>query len=114
MYHMFGPTGSLLQGKFAKAEPLFRRSLAMQEKALGPEHPDVAASLNNCANALRGQVKTAFISRHISPHTVWKGPCSLPLRQELGGNLKGNFTFSESSKLNGKPRVQTRATTKVA
>jgi len=32
-----------------KAEPLFKRSLAIWEKALGPDHPDVATSLNNLA-----------------------------------------------------------------
>jgi tetratricopeptide (TPR) repeat protein len=35
------------QGRFADAEPLFKRSLAIREKALGPNHPDVAASLRN-------------------------------------------------------------------
>ncbi|HJU15371.1 MAG TPA: CHAT domain-containing tetratricopeptide repeat protein [Stellaceae bacterium] len=37
------------EGRYAEAEPLYKRSLAMREKALGPEHPDVAASLNNLA-----------------------------------------------------------------
>jgi tetratricopeptide (TPR) repeat protein len=37
--------------KFAEAEPLFRRALAIREKALGPEHPEVAASLS-CLAAL--------------------------------------------------------------
>ena len=32
-----------------KAEPLFERALAIWETALGPEHPDVATSLNNLA-----------------------------------------------------------------
>ncbi len=36
-------------GDYAKAEPLFRRALAIQEKALGLEHPDTAISLNNLA-----------------------------------------------------------------
>ena len=36
-------------GDYAKAEPLFKRALAIREKALGPEHPDVATSLNNLA-----------------------------------------------------------------
>ena len=31
------------QGRYADAEPLYRRSLAILEKALGPEHPHVAA-----------------------------------------------------------------------
>ena len=36
-------------GDYAKAEPLYRRALAICEKALGPEHPDTAVSLNNLA-----------------------------------------------------------------
>lgn len=30
------------QGQYAQAEPLCKRSLAIREKALGPDHPDVA------------------------------------------------------------------------
>ncbi len=37
------------QGHYAEAEPLYKRSLAIREKALGPEHPAVATSLNNLA-----------------------------------------------------------------
>jgi hypothetical protein len=46
------------QGAYREAEPLYRRSLAIQEKALGPGHPDVAESLNNMGRALSqsGQV----------------------------------------------------------
>jgi len=40
-------------GNYAEAEPLFERSLAIREKALGPEHPDVAQSLENYAILLR-------------------------------------------------------------
>jgi tetratricopeptide (TPR) repeat protein len=35
------------QGHYAKAEPLYKRSLAIQEKALGPAHADVGIVLNN-------------------------------------------------------------------
>jgi hypothetical protein len=35
------------QGRYAEAEPIFARALAIREKALGPDHPDVAESLNN-------------------------------------------------------------------
>ncbi len=31
-----------IQGRFAEAEPFFKRSLAIREKALGPDHPNVA------------------------------------------------------------------------
>ena len=40
------------QGKYAEAEPLYKRSLAIHEKALGPDHPDVAISLNNLADSV--------------------------------------------------------------
>ncbi len=36
-------------GRYAGAEPLFRRSLEIREKQLGPDHPNVADSLNNLA-----------------------------------------------------------------
>ncbi|HIJ44334.1 MAG: tetratricopeptide repeat protein [Rhodospirillales bacterium] len=37
----------------AAAEPLYKRSLLIWEKALGPEHPKVATSLENYAKLLR-------------------------------------------------------------
>ncbi len=45
------------QGKYAEAEPLNQRALAIWEKALGPEHPDVARSLNNLAMVYTDQGK---------------------------------------------------------
>jgi tetratricopeptide (TPR) repeat protein len=36
-------------GAYSAAEKPLRRSLMINEKALGPDHPDVAASLNNLA-----------------------------------------------------------------
>src|SRR5712671_6523173 len=35
------------QGRHADAEPLYKRALAIREKALGPDHRDVAQSLHN-------------------------------------------------------------------
>ena len=40
------------------AEPLYERSLAIKEKALGPDHPAVAASLQNYAALLRETGRT--------------------------------------------------------
>ncbi|CAM9716699.1 unnamed protein product [Ectocarpus sp. 4 AP-2014] len=45
------------QGKYAEAEALNERSQAMRENVLGPEHPDVAISLNNRARMLASQGK---------------------------------------------------------
>ena len=47
------------QGRYAKAEPLFKRALAIFEKALGPEHPNVAQSLENYAGLLRKTGRSA-------------------------------------------------------
>jgi tetratricopeptide (TPR) repeat protein len=44
---------------FADAEPLYRRSLAIREKALGPAHREVATALNNLAELHRNQGKYA-------------------------------------------------------
>ena len=40
------------KGDYAGAEPLYRRALAIRERALGPDHPDTAKSLNDVANVL--------------------------------------------------------------
>ena len=40
-------------GRYSEAEPLYKQSLAIREKVLGPNHPDVAASLNNLAELYR-------------------------------------------------------------
>jgi tetratricopeptide (TPR) repeat protein len=37
------------QGKYTEAEALYQRALKMREQVLGPQHPDVANSLNNLA-----------------------------------------------------------------
>ena len=37
------------QHRYAEAEPIFKQSLSIREKALGPDHLDVAQSLNNLA-----------------------------------------------------------------
>src|SRR6202035_5298573 len=43
------------QGKIGKAEPYCQRSLASYEKALGLEHPQVEASLQNLAKLYQTQ-----------------------------------------------------------
>jgi formylglycine-generating enzyme required for sulfatase activity len=47
------------QGQYAQAEPLYKRSLAIWEKALGPNHPNVAESLNNLAVLYKTQGRYA-------------------------------------------------------
>jgi tetratricopeptide (TPR) repeat protein len=46
-------------GRYEQAEPLLKRSLAIREKALGPDHRDVAESLNNVASLHQAQGRYA-------------------------------------------------------
>ena len=47
-----------IANQIAEAEPLFKRALAIVEKALGPQHPDVVTSLENYAALLRKTERT--------------------------------------------------------
>jgi tetratricopeptide (TPR) repeat protein len=47
------------RGRYAEAEPLCRRALAIRERALGPNHQSTAASLNNLAELYRDQGRYA-------------------------------------------------------
>jgi tetratricopeptide (TPR) repeat protein len=45
------------QGKYDKALEHYQRALNIREKALGPEHPDVASSLSNLGEVFNKQGK---------------------------------------------------------
>ena len=47
------------QGRYSEAIPLAQRTLTIREKSLGPDHPDVAVSLNNLAELYRAQGRYA-------------------------------------------------------
>ena len=47
------------QGRYSEAIPLAQRALTFRETALGPDHPDVALSLNNLAELYRVQGRYA-------------------------------------------------------
>jgi len=49
----------LVEGRYAEAYPLYKRSLAIREKELGGRHPDVAKSVHNVAEIYRAQRKYA-------------------------------------------------------
>src|SRR5439155_97289 len=45
------------QGKYAEAQPLFEKTLAIWHQVLGEAHPDTALSYNNVASNLQAQGK---------------------------------------------------------
>lgn len=55
-----------MQGKYADAELLCEQARVIREKALGPEHPDVARSLNNRAELLVAKVRTVRVFQDLS------------------------------------------------
>ena len=51
-------------GNYADAKEIANRSLAIREKALGPDHPDVAFSINNLAEVYRMEGRFADAEQH--------------------------------------------------
>jgi tetratricopeptide (TPR) repeat protein len=47
------------EGRYADAEPLYKRVLAINEKALGPDHPSVALALNDLAELYKEEGRYA-------------------------------------------------------
>ncbi len=55
--------------QYVESEQLYKRALAIREKSLGEEHPDVATSLNNLAGLYRAQGKYAE-AEHMYSHAL--------------------------------------------
>lgn len=49
-----------MQGKNAEAEPLYKRSLAINTKVYGPDYPDMATDLSDLATLLEAMVRPAI------------------------------------------------------
>jgi tetratricopeptide (TPR) repeat protein len=61
------------QGNYVEAVSFYKRALTILEKALGPEHPDVATSLNNLAGLCRILGNYTEAERHYQRAlTVWE------------------------------------------
>ena len=48
---------STLQERYDEADRLYLRCIKIEERTLGPDHPELAVSLNNRAGLLRRQVR---------------------------------------------------------
>jgi eukaryotic-like serine/threonine-protein kinase len=48
------------QGRYAQAEALFKQTLEIQRRVLGPEHPDTLDSLSEIASMYQRQGKYAM------------------------------------------------------
>ena len=105
------------QGRCAEAEPPHQRALTIREKALGPEHPDVAGSLNNLAKAARqlcpGQGQTPQIARNWSRHHQIQSVMTLqprPTLQNAFQTVNQPANFRPETPLLGECRIMKFAT----
>ena len=74
------------QGRYAEAEPLYKRALAIYEQELGPDYAEVAISLNNLAELYDHQGRARRPSRSTSE--------ALAIYEALGPDQprqRGNF-----------------------
>lgn len=58
------------QGKYEDADALYQQAIEMEENTLGPDHPNLAASLTNWANMLREQVIHVQIRGRVYLHAI--------------------------------------------
>jgi CHAT domain-containing protein/tetratricopeptide (TPR) repeat protein len=69
------------QARYADAEPLYKRALAIYEKASGPNHPSVAVALNNLAllHETQGRYADAepLFKRALAIHEKEGGPATV-------------------------------------
>jgi tetratricopeptide (TPR) repeat protein len=102
-----------LRARYAEAEPLFRRALAIHEAARGPDHPDTAQSLNNLAVLYDSQGRSgeaeplfrralAILETKLGPEHPYTVRCRANLAtplSRLSNYLKTQFTslFSRRS-----------------
>src|SRR2546423_7636629 len=94
------------RGDYRAGAEMLRRALALAEQALGPEHPDTAALINNLALALKGagayDESEQLYLRGLKLTEKLEGPESPPyalLLTNLGElyNLKGDYTQAEQT-----------------
>jgi tetratricopeptide (TPR) repeat protein len=82
------------RGRYGEAKPLYERSLAIREKALGAEHPAMATSLGNLAGLYRAQGEYAqalpLFERSLAIYEKARGAEHPAMATSLG-NLAGLY-----------------------
>ena len=76
------------QGRNAEAEPIFSRQLEIGERARGPNHPDVAAALNDLASLDLGQSRYSdalIYARRTTSAVLAHANAEREVKQQSGG-----------------------------
>ena len=104
------------RGDFAEAERLIRLSLDIREEALGPDHPEVATSLNNLAEL------QASLARFLEAETLCKRALSIrervlgPAHPDVAASINnlGGLYFRQSRYEEAEPFFQRSLTLREA
>ena len=62
-------------GKYAEAEPLYRRSIAIEAATPGPGHPQTATAADNQFMQPQTEINLANITRHLRLTSRSSRPC---------------------------------------
>jgi CHAT domain-containing protein/tetratricopeptide (TPR) repeat protein len=94
------------QGEYAKAEPLYVRSLAIIVKILGPDHPNTAKVLNNLAMVYLGMGEYAkaepILRRALAINEKSPGPAFSTALNNLAMVYKSMGQFTNAERLYGR------------
>jgi CHAT domain-containing protein len=83
------------QGRYADAEALYQRSLAITEKAFGPDHPHVAVLLNNLASLYGYQGRRALRAWLTDPRKRFDPELSFKIYQATFGAFADKITAKQ-------------------
>ena len=94
------------EGHYAEAEKLYRETLDMRRRVLGPEHPDTLSSMNNLANVLdergplcrSGEVGSGN-ARHLAPCPRSGASGYTDFDEQLGKRSMERGHYAEAEKL---------------
>jgi tetratricopeptide (TPR) repeat protein len=93
------------QGNYAKAEPLYQRALAIFEKVLGPDHPEVALVLNNLGKLYHTQGNYAKAERFYKRSLAIMEEALGPDHLDVASCLKnfGEIYYTQGNYVNANP-----------
>ena len=84
------------QGDYVRAGMLYMRCQAIEEKVLGPEHPDLAMTLRSRARLLlESQVRASGRFQELVVGTRWRACCSQIRRGGTGGSGRPSNLVSQ-------------------
>lgn len=81
----FAYVNSSIQGEYAEAVEMYERCQMIREKALRPDHPDLASTFNNRAGLLESMVRARVLFQELLlVHVIGSSP-------RIPGGIDGDY-----------------------